>query len=104
MRRVHDFFAVIICNRHFGGGHEIQTAFVFQFEKICFEFWKLSGPKQRFAIDDKWRQSLAITMLPGMQVEHEIDQRSLKSRTRAVQNCESRSGDLGCPFKIQNPK
>src|SRR5438046_4870530 len=43
-------------------------------------------------------------MFARVQIKHEIDQSSLKSRTGAIQNCESRPRDLGCALKVQNAK
>ena len=41
-------------------------------------------------------------MFARVQLQHEIDQRALKPRARAVENREARAGNLRRAFQIQN--
>src|SRR5687767_9341951 len=99
---VENLFAVIVSDRHFRRWYQKETAFVFQLEKVLFELRKLTGAKQRVAIDDGGRQSFRIAILSRVQVEHEIDQRTFQSRAGAVEDCEPRPGNFSRALQVEN--
>ena len=49
------------------------------FEQVFLEFRQLACPEKAVRIGHEGRQNLLITMFPGVNVQHEIDQRALDS-------------------------
>src|SRR2546423_15590528 len=74
LRLVQNLIAVDVRDRHFRRRDEIQPALVLQLKQIGLELRQLRRAEQRIFVDDKRRQSLFITMLVRMYVNHEIDE------------------------------
>ena len=72
---IENLAAVKIRQRHFGRGYQIQIPFTRDLEKILFELRKLPGSSERCAVHQERGLNLPISVLPRVQIEHEIDER-----------------------------
>ena len=64
-------------------------------ELILGEFRQLAGAEQRRVAHQQRRADLGVAELVGMQVEHELGERALQPRERALEHDEARAGQLG---------
>ena len=94
--------AVKIGERHLGGWDEIEIPFARDLEEILLELGQLSGANQRLRVCQKRRLHLSITMLPGVQIQHEVDQRARQARPRSAQHGKPCAGDPGGALEIKN--
>src|SRR5256885_13699860 len=75
---------------------------IFELEKVLFELRKLAGCKEAFGVGDEGRQNLLISVFPGVDVEHEIDQRPLHASALTRQQWKPGTGNFGRPFQVEN--
>src|SRR5438552_3640468 len=99
---VENLTGVIVCNGDLGGRDQRKTAVVLYVKKVLFKFWKLSGAEEGGTIHQKRRLRLGISVLNGVNIEHKIDKRAAQSRSRTVQNGETRTGDRCGAFEIED--
>src|SRR6516164_11716656 len=80
--RAQYFFAMKIRYRHFSRRCEKELT-IFQAVHVGLELRQLRGSDHAIAAHQKRRAHLFITMLAGVQIEHEVDQTPLEPRPRA---------------------
>src|SRR5262245_11535595 len=73
---VEDLGPVKVGERNFRRRDEIEIPLAGNLEEIGLELGQITGPEKRCAVDEERRLDLAIAVFAGVQVEHEIDQRS----------------------------
>src|SRR2546430_17665743 len=83
-----DFFSMKVRHRHFRRRREKKFA-VLQAVHIRFELRQLTGADHGFAPDDKRRTDFGVTMLAGVEIEHEINQGPLELGAGAGETNES---------------
>ncbi len=93
-----DLLADQIGHRHFGGRD--QPVAVARAEQVLAEFRQLIGAEHRGIAHQNRRVDLEIAVLAGVQIEHELHQRPLHPRQRALQHHETRAGELGRRIEI----
>src|SRR5262245_31151611 len=96
-------FSMDIRNRHFGGRNE-KEIWLRDTKQVFFELRELAGSRHGVTIHQEGRQNLAIAMLLGVQIEHEIDQGPFKPRPGILVESEARTGNFGGAGEIKNPK
>ena len=74
----HDFLRTQVGDRNFRRRDE-EEVFLRNVEHILFKFRQLACSCHSRPVDHKRRQDLNIILIYGMQVEHEVDDSSLKS-------------------------
>src|SRR5688572_4964109 len=72
--RVENLFRMVIRNRNFGRRDQRKAAFVLYVKQVVLKFRQLVRAKKRGSIYQKRRQSLGVTVLSGMNVEHEVNE------------------------------
>ena len=85
-------------------GNKIVTLIRIEAEKILLELGQLAGAAQRVPVDDVGYVDLAIAMLAGMQIQHELDQGPVQPSQRPVHDIESRAGNLTRGFEVHLPE
>ena len=73
-------------------------------ELILGEFRQLAGAEHGLVAHQDRRAYLAIAELARVDVEHELRQRPLESRERAVEHDEARAGELAGTAEIHQPE
>src|SRR5262245_16704785 len=96
-------FSVDVGHRYFGGRNE-KEIWLRDTKQVFFELRELAGSRHGVTIHQKGRQDLAIAMLLGVQIEHEIDQGPFKPRAGILVESEARTGNFGSAGEIKNPK
>ena len=96
-----DFVAVKVRHRHFRGGNKPQVV-PFELEEVPGELRQLARAVERRGIDHEGRKHFRIAVLAGVNVEHEVRERALEPGAKASIHGESRPGDLGRAFEVQN--
>ena len=71
-------------------------------EHVLFKFRKLSGSRHRHSVHHERRKDLCVSVLLRMQVEHEVDDRSLQACSQSLVDRESGAGDLGGSLEIED--
>src|ERR1051326_289341 len=89
-----------ICDRHFRGGREPQLA-IFHAVHVSLEFRQLRCSNHAVAPDHEWRANLKITVLAGVKVEHELNQRPFQFRSGAGKADEPASTQLAGTIQIE---
>src|SRR5262249_18481176 len=67
-------------------------------------FWQLTCSLQTRGVSHEWRKDLLIMVLVGMNVEHEVNQRTLKSCAHAPVDGEPCPCNLAGSVKVQDAK
>src|SRR5438067_7360125 len=80
--RAQNLFAMKIRYRHFRSRRK-KELIIFQAVHVGFEFRQLRCSGHAIAPHQKRRAHLFVTMLAGVQIEHEVDQTPLQTRPRA---------------------
>ena len=88
--------------RHFSGWDEIEIPVARNLEEVRLELRQVAGPDQRRRVHHERRLHLAVAVLGGVQVEHEVDERTLETRTRTAQHGEARAGDLRATLEVDD--
>ncbi|KAG1488723.1 hypothetical protein G6F52_013849 [Rhizopus delemar] len=82
--------------RHFRGRNQVTRGITHGgLEQVVLELRQLAGAAQRIGVDQQRHVGLFIAVLAGMQVDHELGQRTVQARDRAAQHGEARAGQLG---------
>src|SRR5262245_10550323 len=100
---VDDVVAIDIRHRHFCCWIEVVVR-ALDFEQVLFEFRKLTGTKQTFAVHHEGRNDLGVSVFLRVNVQHEVDQRTFQSGPKAGQKRKARSCDFGGAFQIEYPE
>jgi hypothetical protein len=87
--------------RHLGRGHEIELLVAGELEQVLFEFRELTRTAKRVGVDDERREDLDVALLT-VNVEHECHERAIQSRGGAVEDGETRAGDLRRAIEVEN--
>ena len=82
-------------------GIEVELFLVLELEEVFLELRQLSRAAQRVGVDDERRQDLGVA-LPLVDVEHEVHQRAAELRRGAVENRETRAGDLRGAIEVDD--
>src|SRR5204862_2643940 len=100
LRYRQDFFPVKICYRHFRGRRE-EKLLALEPVHVLLELRQLRRPDHTFAPHQKRGAYFEITMLAGVQVEHELDERPLQPRPRARETDEPAPAQLRRALQIE---
>src|SRR5437868_6480324 len=94
-----------ICHRHFGSWCQkelIPAGCVgLQAVHVLLKFRQLCGPNHAITPDQKRWTNLEIPMLARVQIEHELDQGALQSRSGASETDKSTATEFRCPFQVE---
>ena len=113
---IDDRFADEIGQRDFGGGNETETfglqSFIGRREQLSFdgpelvvlEFRQLARAEHHIVAHQQWRIDLGVTMLTGMEVEHELSDRTLQPRQSLLQHHEARATQFRSSLEIHVAK
>lgn len=97
----HDFFAMQIRHGHLGGRDEVKIVLGAVIHLIA-EFRKLAGADEAIRFHQQRRADLLIAMLRRVQVEEEIDERTLQAGTGTFVNDEGAAGDFHAGFEVDH--
>src|SRR4051812_21365938 len=87
--RVEDLVRVIVGHRDLGRRYERELSIVLYMKQIVLKFWQLVGPKECRTVYQEWRQCLGVTMLAGVDLEHQVYQGTLEPGTGSIENGEA---------------
>src|SRR5688572_10430956 len=104
LARIENLAAMHVRQRHFCGGHHVQVPLPRYLEQVRFELRQIAGTGQGRAVRHERRLDLSVAVLPGVQIEHEIDQGASESSTRSDERCEPRARNLGPALEIDDPE
>ncbi len=90
-------------HRHFRSGNQEQIILFAQIH-LLFQFGQLTRSRHGGAVGQEGRQDFGITVLLGVQIQHEVDQSPLQPCSLSAQGQKARSGHLGGLAQIQNPQ
>ncbi|CRD57893.1 hypothetical protein BN126330174 [Stenotrophomonas thermophila] len=99
---IDDLVAHDVGQRHFRGRDQVARGIAHGgLEQVVLELRQLAGAAQRIGVDQQRHVGFLITVLAGMQVDHELGQRTVQARDRAAQHGEARTGQLGRGLAVQ---
>src|SRR5438309_1478300 len=94
-----------ICHRHFRRGRQeklISAGCVwFESVHVRFKFWQLGRPDHAIAPNQKWWTDFEIAVLARMQIEHELDQRTLQPRPNTSETNKSAATEFRGAVQIE---
>ena len=93
--------AVNVRERHFGGRDQ-EIFRTLNLKQILFEFREIAGSRKRSAVHQRGRNDFFVAVFPRMQIQHEINQRTLKPRSRALIDHETCPGQFCGALEVQN--
>ena len=83
---VENFVAIEIGDWDFGGRNQPKVFFAVRHAKqILRKLRQLAGAVHRFGIHEVWRQHFGVSVLAGVQVEHEVGESALETRAPSAQ-------------------
>ena len=100
---VQDFSPVIVGQRHFRGGDQVHIL-AFHLVHVFVEFGQLPGTGHGSGVHDVGRDHFQIAVFPGVLVQHEVVHRTFQTGAGPFVIVEPGTGNLGCPFRIQDPQ
>ncbi len=86
---------------HLCGRDEVERPTV-HFEEVLLELGQVSGPFQRVRLDEVGREDLGVAVAPGVEIQHERDERALEHGPGPAVHHETGAAYLGRPLKIEN--
>ena len=89
-----------IRHRHLGGGGEEDFP-VFKPIHVLFELRELARTHHGVPLNQKRRADFQVVVLPGVEVEAEIEERPFQARTRPGETDKTAAADLGGAFQIE---
>ena len=100
---VQDLAPVIVGERHFRRGDQVHIL-VFHFVHVFVEFGQLPSPRHGRGIHDIRGDHFQIAVLLGMLVQHKVVNGTFQTGTGPFVVVEPGTGNLGSPFRIQDPQ
>src|SRR6266849_5409401 len=76
----------------------------FQAKKIGGKLRQLAGSGERRAVHDERRKNLGVAVLAGVHIKKKVRKCALEARAPAFVDGETRSGDFGGGFEIQDSR
>ena len=98
--QLHDFLAMQIRDRHFGGRHKVEVV-VFAPVLLILELGKLGGANQGLAFHQQRRAYFRVAMLLRVQIEQELNQRPFELCAFAHEHGESAAANLRGALEVQ---
>ena len=97
-----DLVADDVGQRHFTGGNQVALALAeLGREQVFLELRQLPGAAHRIGIDQQRHVGFLVAVLAGVQVQHELRQRTMQPRQLSAQHGEARAAQFGGSFAIQ---
>src|SRR6267143_1344453 len=100
-QRGEDLVAVVVGNRHLGGGDQVQAGG--GLEQVLLELGQLAGAPHRVRVHQVGRQQLDVPAL-AVQIDEEAHQRPLETREVAPVEDEPRPRHLPRPGEVEEPQ
>ena len=88
-------------HRHLRGGNE-EVVGPRHAEEILLELRELPGAEERRAVRHERGKHFEVSVLPSMDVEHEVDERPLQQRPRPLREAKPPAGDLDRPVEVED--
>ncbi len=102
-RGIEHFVAVEICDRDFGGGNEPEILFAVRHaEGIGAELRQLPRSVHRIGIHQVRRKNFGVPVLAGVQIEHEIGERTFEFGAQVPVDGEARAGEFHGALQVEN--
>ncbi len=89
--------------RHLGSRDQVEVglAFTADLEQVFLELWQLASALQCRSLHQVRGVGLFVTMLAGVQVDHELRQGAVQACDRAAQHGKTGARQLGCSLEVQ---
>ena len=107
----HDFTAHEVGEWHLAGGDQVQRGVIghrltllpalFCSKQVALKLGQLAGALEAVGIDDVGHIAFGVAMLQRLHVQHELGQRAVHARNRALHHGEARAGELDAHVKVQ---
>ena len=96
-----DFIREDIGHGNFGGGNQ-KVVGSFHMKQVGFKLGQVARSKEAAAVGHKGWEDLQITMLPGVNMQHEVHEGPFQKCPRAVIVGKSSSRNFSSPLRIKN--
>ena len=96
---VQNFIAMEICQLNFPSRRK-KDLVLLQTVHVRFKLWELRCADHAIAPDQKRRADFDVTMLPRVQIDHEIDQRTFQPCARAGETNKTAAAQFCGPFHV----
>ncbi len=73
-------------------------------KQVLRELWELSGAIHRFRIDQIRWKDFGVSVLAGVEIQHEVGESTLQSRTEVPIDCKAGPGELHGPLQVEHSK
>ncbi len=94
--RIQDFIAIEIRHRNFGGGNQPEIFVAMRHaEKIGGKLRQLSRAIHGIGVNHVGRENFRVSVLAGVQIEHEVGESTLQARAQIPVHCKARPGEFG---------